>query len=163
RIGGALGGRPWIGDVTMASLVGGSMVLGILFPGEGRNGWDNFCEEVEGMALNAAVTSSLKLLVGRRRPGGGAESFPSGHTSPPFAAASLIDDNMGGAVGASAYGLAGLTGFSRMEARRHYPSDVLAGAAVGILTAQVLDYLHWGDGRQSHGIAGGLKLEIEQL
>ncbi len=163
RIGGSLGGRPWIGDATMATLVGGSVLLGVFFPGEGRNGWDNFWEEAEVLAVNAALTSSLKMLVGRRRPGGGNRSFPSGHTSSAFAAASLINDNSGGVIGVSSYGLAALTGYSRMEARRHYPSDVLAGAAIGILSAQVLDYLHWGNGQSSHGIAGGLRLEIEPL
>ncbi|HVE40410.1 MAG TPA: phosphatase PAP2 family protein [Planctomycetota bacterium] len=163
RLGGTLGGRPWIGDATMASLVGGSVLLGVFFPGEGRNGWDNFWEEAEVLAVNAALTSSLKMLVGRRRPGGGNRSFPSGHTSSAFAAASLINDNSGGVIGVSAYGLAALTGYSRMEARRHYPSDVLAGAAIGILSAQVLDSLHWGNGQSAHGIAGGLRLEIEPL
>jgi len=163
RIGGSLGGRPWIGDAAMATLMAGSLALGVLFPGEGRNGWDNLWEEAEVMAVNAAVTWSFKLLVNRRRPGGGARSFPSGHTSTAFAAASLIDANSGGAIGVSAYGLASLTGYSRMEARRHFPSDVLAGAAIGILSAQILDHLHWGNGRQSHGIAGGVRLEIEPL
>jgi len=163
RIGWTLGDRPRIGDATMTALVAGSAVIGILFPGEGRNGWDNFWEGAEVFALNAVLTSSLKLAVGRQRPGGGTHSFPSGHTSAAFAAASLINDNSGGALGVSAYGLAALTGYSRMEARRHYPSDVLAGAAIGILSAQVLDYLHWGDGRNVHGIAGGLRLEIEPL
>ena len=163
RIGGSLGGRPRIGDATMAACLAGSVVLGVLFPGEGRNSWDNFWEGAEVFMVDAAVTSSLKLLVGRKRPGGGTHSFPSGHTSAAFAAATLINDNSGGALGVSAYGLAAMTGYSRMEARRHYPSDVLAGAAIGILSAEILDHLHWGNGRESHGIAGGLRLEIEPL
>jgi membrane-associated phospholipid phosphatase len=163
RIGGSLGGRAWIGDASMFTLAAGSLAIGVLFPGEGRNGWDNFWEEAEVMAVNAAVTWTFKILVDRHRPGGGSRSFPSGHTSTAFAAASLIDANSGGALGVSAYGLASLTGYSRMDAHRHFPSDVLAGAAIGILTAQVLDHLHWGNGRESHGIAGGLRLEIEPL
>jgi len=164
RIQGSLGGRAWIGDATLGTLMAGSLALGILFPGEGRNGWDNFWEEAEVMAVTGVVTTSLKRLVGRTRPGGGQRSFPSGHTSAAFAAASLIDDNSGGLLGVSAYGLAGMTGYSRMDAGRHYPSDVLAGAAIGILTAQILDHLHWGNGRESHGIAaGGLRVELEPL
>jgi hypothetical protein len=165
HIGGSLGGKPWIGDATMATLLAGSVFLGVLFPGEGRNGWDNFCEEAEVMAVNCVITSGLKRLVRRPRPGGGSYSFPSGHTSTAFAAASLIDSNSGGVIGVSAYGLAGMTGFSRMEARRHYPSDVLAGAAIGLISAQVLDHLHWGNGHESHGIAGGggLRFELEPL
>ncbi len=164
RIAGSLGNRPWIGDAAMGTLVVGSVALGVLFPGEGRNGWDNLWETAEVMAVNAIVTTAIKRLVPRRRPGGGNNSFPSGHTSTAFAAASLIYDNSGGTIGVPAYGLAALTGYSRMEARRHYPSDVLAGAAIGILSAQILDHLHWGNGRQSHGIAGGgLRFEFEPL
>jgi hypothetical protein len=163
RIGGQLGGQPRLGDATMYTLMFGSVALGVLFPGEGRNWWDNLCEEAEVMALQAGVTSVLKILVGRTRPGGGTHSFPSGHSSTAFAAASLINSNSGGVLGASAYGLAAVTGYSRIEARRHYPSDVLAGAAIGILSAQVLDHLHWGNGKESHGIAGGLRLEFEAV
>jgi hypothetical protein len=164
RMAGTLGDRPWIGDATMASLAFGAVALGILFPGEGRNGWDNFWEEAEVFAVTGILTSSIKMLVGRTRPGGGSRSFPSGHTSAAFAAATLIDATSDGSFAVPAYGLAALTGYSRVEARRHYPSDVLAGAAIGILTAQVLDSLHWGNGRETHGIAGGgLKLELEPL
>lgn len=163
EIHGTLGHNRKIGDYTMYALVGGSLILNTLFPGEGRNGWDNFCEELEVQGVTALITSSLKLAFPRTRPSGGAYSFPSGHTSSSFAAASLLDDNFGGAVGIPAYGLAGLTGYSRIESGAHYPSDVLAGAAIGILSAQVLDVLHWGRGSESHGIAGGLKFELEPL
>ena len=161
---GTLGVQRKIGDYTMYTLVAGSMLLSVLFPGDGRNGWDNFWEGAEVFGVTALVTSTLKVAVGRTRPSGGTHSFPSGHTSAAFAAASLIDENQGGALGVSAYGLAGLTGYSRIESKAHYPSDVLAGAAIGILTAGVLDALHWGNGRETHGIAdGGLRLELEPL
>ena len=148
----------------MYALVGGSIVLNALFPGEGRNTWDNLWESAEVFGVNALITSSLKMAVGRTRPSGGTHSFPSGHTSSAFAGASMLDDNFGGAIGVSAYGLAGLTGYSRIESGAHYPSDVLAGAAIGILTAGVLDALHWGRGPEPHGIAdGGLRFEVEPL
>jgi hypothetical protein len=163
RIRGTMGNNQSIGNISMATLLAGSLALGVLLPGEGRNGWDNFWEEAEVMAVTGVLTTSLKFLVGRTRPGGGMRSFPSGHAATAFAAASLIDDNSGGAFGVGAYGLAGLTGYSRIESGRHFPSDVLAGAAIGILSAQVLDALHWGNGQEAHGIAGGMKLELEPL
>ncbi|HUR39212.1 MAG TPA: phosphatase PAP2 family protein [Planctomycetota bacterium] len=163
RIRGTMGNNQAIGNISMAALLAGSVALGVLLPGEGRNGWDNFWEEAEVLAVTGVLTTSLKFLVGRTRPGGGMRSFPSGHAATAFAAASLIDDNSGGAFGVGAYGLAGLTGYSRIESGKHFPSDVLVGAAIGILSAQVLDALHWGNGRDAHGIAGGMRLELEPL
>jgi hypothetical protein len=161
---GTLGHNRKIGDYTMYGLVGGSIVLNALFPGEGRNTWDNLWESAEALGTTALITSTLKIAIPRTRPSGGTYSFPSGHTSAAFSAASLLDDNFGGVIGVSAYGVAGLTGYSRIESGAHYPSDVLAGAAIGILTTQVLDALHWGRGPESHGIAaGGLRMEVEPL
>jgi len=164
RMEGTLGGRVWIGNVTMATLVAGSLALGILAPGEGRNGWDNLWEEAEVLGVTGLVTTSLKFIVDRTRPAGGNRSFPSGHSATAFASACLIDDNSGLAFGVPAYGLASLTGYSRIESGQHYPSDVLAGAAIGILTAQILDHLHGGRGGKTPGTAGGgLRLELEPL
>jgi membrane-associated phospholipid phosphatase len=75
-------------------------------------------------------------------------SFPSGHTSGAFCAATCIERNSGIWAGLPAYGVAALTGYSRVDAARHYPSDVLAGAAIGIASARIFDGLHWGvDGK----------------
>ncbi len=62
------------------------------------------------------------------------ESFPSGHTAYSFAAATaiLIYDRRLGIV---AMILACLTGFSRMYLYVHWPTDVLAGAVVGVMVA----------------------------
>lgn len=58
-------------------------------------------------------------------------SFPSGHAAVSFAAATaLADQNPGLAL--PAYGLAALISYSRMYNGLHYPSDLLAGALVGI-------------------------------
>ena len=63
-----------------------------------------------------------------------ATSFPSGHAANAFAAAHLIaDEYPGWKVKLVAYGLAAATGFERVEAREHFPSDVLVGGAVGYL------------------------------
>lgn len=61
-------------------------------------------------------------------------SFPSGHTCGSFAAAVTVfyrDKRWG----AGALALAGLIGFSRVFLFVHYPTDVLAGAALGVLCA----------------------------
>jgi hypothetical protein len=65
-------------------------------------------------------------------------SFPSGHTLLAFATAtSLALEYKKWYVTGPAYLWAGSVGFSRMYLGKHYPSDVLAGAAIGILSGVV--------------------------
>lgn len=66
-------------------------------------------------------------------------SFPSGHTTTGFAAATIIfcfDKRFG----IAAYLLAGSIAFSRMYLFVHYPTDVLAGIVLGISTSLILYY-----------------------
>ena len=79
-----------------------------------------------------------------------------------FTSATLLERNSGALVGVPAYALATFTGFARVEAGRHYPSDVLAGAAIGTLSTGVIDALHWGTGAKGEGIAGHpLSIQVE--
>ena len=90
------------------------------------------------------ITPSIKFIVGRERPGNGdafkfdpftsfSSSFPSGHTTQAFAVASVIAANYDDHpwIGATALTIAGVVGYSRINANQHYASDVLAGAAIG--------------------------------
>jgi membrane-associated phospholipid phosphatase len=79
-----------------------------------------------------AVVYVLKPLVGRTRPDGGSQSFPSGHAASAFAGAAFLQQRYGWAFGAPAYLAASFVGYSRVEANRHYTSDVVASAAIGI-------------------------------
>ena len=64
-------------------------------------------------------------------------SFPSGHASSAFFAASILTA-WGGAVTAPAwFALAGVVGTSRAYVRIHHPSDVVGGALVGLALGQV--------------------------
>ena len=65
-------------------------------------------------------------------------SFPSGHTSSSFAAATALSSH-GRSWGIPAYILAVLIAFSRLYLYVHFPSDVIAGAAVGIIS---VSYTH---------------------
>lgn len=106
----------------------------------------------EALAATQLVTGTVKHLVRRERPDGEARhgheawaSFFSGHTSVSFAGATMLtvyahEYDWGGdtgawAVPAVAYSLAGLTGYLRVAGRRHWLTDVLAGAVVGTGTA----------------------------
>jgi len=87
------------------------------------------------------VTLGLKELNLRTRPDrSDNQSFPSGHTTGAAALATLTSRNLNvlpltqGERIAARIGLGGLvvaTGWARLEEGKHYPSDVLVGAAVG--------------------------------
>ena len=60
-------------------------------------------------------------------------SFPSGHSSSSFAAAVSFYRLLPKKLGIPAIVLAGLIAFSRLYVGVHYPTDVLAGALMGIV------------------------------
>lgn len=101
------------------------------------------CVAAAAVIVNSGVTLALKYSVNRTRPfitypdivrksHAGSPSFPSGHTSSAFAlATSLSLSYPKWYVIAPVYTWAGTVAFSRMDLGVHYPSDVLAGAAIG--------------------------------
>ncbi|MCK6390472.1 MAG: phosphatase PAP2 family protein [Azonexus sp.] len=87
--------------------------------------------KAEGLTLLS--TEILKRATHQTRPNGKDDkSFPSGHTAVAFAAAQYMQERGGWQYGIPAYALAGLVGYSRVEAREHYWRDVVAGAALGM-------------------------------
>jgi len=150
---GVIQGKQNLGNIGVYSLIGISALTGALFPGEGRNAWDESWTVAEAFLCSYLTTTVLKSTVHRLRPGHGTHSFPSGHSAMSFTAATLIENNLGPYAGIPAYGLAAFTGFERVESGRHYPSDVFAGAAIGALSAGIIDALHWGGPPGKGGIA----------
>jgi len=65
-------------------------------------------------------------------------SFPSGHTATAFGAAFALFGQIGG-FSYGAIALAPLIGFSRVYLGAHYPSDVVAGAFLGVLVGIVVN------------------------
>lgn len=86
--------------------------------------------EAYGTAM--AVVYILKPTIDRQRPDGGSQSFPSGHSASAFAGAAFLQRRYGWRYGAPAYALATFVAWSRVEAKRHWTSDVIAGGAIGI-------------------------------
>jgi membrane-associated phospholipid phosphatase len=91
----------------------------------------------ESAALTLAVTYGLKYTINAERPDGGSESFPSGHTSISFCSAEFIRKRYGLEYGLPSYAVASFVAYSRVESRSHYPRDVVAGAAIGIISSYV--------------------------
>lgn len=68
-------------------------------------------------------------------------SFPSGHTSSSFAAATVIA-LWNRKVGLAALMLAAVISFSRLYLYLHYPTDVIAGVLIGILCGLIARFMH---------------------
>jgi membrane-associated phospholipid phosphatase len=94
--------------------------------------------EAYGAAM--AVVYILKPTVDRQRPDGGSESFPSGHSASAFAGAAFLQRRYGWSYGAPAYAVAGFVAYSRVESKRHWTSDVIAGGAIGIASNLVFTH-----------------------
>ncbi|MFO0983311.1 MAG: phosphatase PAP2 family protein [Planctomycetota bacterium] len=150
---GQWGDRPEIGDAATGVLLLGMLGSTFLAPRD-HSAVDQFWNSAESFALAYGTASLTNVFVRRTRPiGNDHASFPSGHTAGAFTAATLIERNLGIAYGIPAYGLATVTAFSRVEVGKHFPSDVLAGAAIGVLAVHLVDTLHFGTD-SSAGICG---------
>lgn len=118
---------------------------------------------LETLAVTGVATIALKTTIGRTRPGFGREqdefdsfngsssyrSLPSGHTSTAFAVATVLTLELGDRgpwIPYVAYPIATWVGVSRVMDERHWPTDILAGAALGILSAQVWHGVRRDDG-----------------
>jgi membrane-associated phospholipid phosphatase len=99
----------------------------------------------------AGATSTLaKLAFGRPRPAdsfdadgyvpfSGQEAMPSGHTTMAFAfATTLADDIHRTWASVGLYTLAGGVAWSRINDNRHWLTDVVAGAAIGITSSKLV-------------------------
>ena len=99
---------------------------------------------VRAQVLNTLMTQGIKVAVRRTRPDQGGFSFPSGHTSGTFATATVLQREYGWRIGLPAYGLAAYVAHSRVQENRHYASDVIFGAAVGIVAGRTVSIEHGG-------------------
>jgi membrane-associated phospholipid phosphatase len=110
----------------------------------------------ETFALAAGLKDTLKSTIARPRPhseegDGESFSFPSGHATILFATAAFSagvysrGDSDPGAkriMAASVFAFAGAASCIRVAAGVHYPTDVLAGAALGTLIGFAVPWFH---------------------
>ena len=94
---------------------------------------------------NYATTYALKEISKKNRPdNSGDDSFPSGHTSVAFQGAAFIHRRYGLKYAIPAYLAAGYVGWTRVESDQHYVEDVVAGAALGIVSSFVFTHPYHG-------------------
>jgi hypothetical protein len=80
----------------------------------------------------ASWTYALKFATHRTRPNGDPRSLPSGHASATFATAMVLEEHYGWKVGVPAFAAAAYTAASRVTDNKHWASDVVLGAFLGM-------------------------------
>ncbi|MCZ6577903.1 MAG: phosphatase PAP2 family protein [Gammaproteobacteria bacterium] len=100
---------------------------------------------------NSYITGSLKESTARMRPNqGGDSSFPSSHTSSASSYATIaslrtnelmLSEKKRNWLSNTYYTLAAATAWARVEAKAHYPTDVLVGFALGNFITRLMNGL----------------------
>jgi membrane-associated phospholipid phosphatase len=116
-----------------------------------RNAYELFIN----VGVSTIINEGIKISVNRTRPADRypneifansvthGSSFPSGHTALAFATATTVAlEYRKWYVVVPAYLWAGSVGYSRMYLGKHYPSDVLGGAVVGIGSGYLSHWLN---------------------
>ena len=96
-------------------------------------------DEIEAAILSEGIVAGAKQIGRRDRPlraDGSRQtgfSFPSGHSATTFAAATVLQQHLGYKAGVPTYLIASYVAASRLHDNRHFASDVIFGAATGIV------------------------------
>ncbi len=93
-------------------------------------------------ALMAAIVNPIKYTASEMRPDGSTRnSWPSGHTATAFVSATILHKEYGLTrspwYSVAGYGIATATGIMRVLNNRHWVSDVLSGAGIGIISTEL--------------------------
>jgi hypothetical protein len=132
------------GAYSMAGGAGGLYLLGLMTGNEHQRESGLLSGEA---ALDATIAvEAIKLATGRQRPfqadgsgrfWKGGSSFPSEHAAESWAIAGIVAHEYPSPfVKFLSYGVATVISASRINAKQHFPSDVLVGAALGYLTSE---------------------------
>lgn len=147
----------WTATTASAYPVSGALPVGLLAVGlieKNKDLQQKGLQAAGALAINIVLTEGLKYSINRERPYekynfiypyDGSEmgkSFPSGHVSMAFATATTLTlECKKWYVIVPAYLWASGVGYSRLYLGEHYPTDVLAGAAVGAGSALLSNWL----------------------
>ena len=123
---------------------GPAAVVGLKLAGvEGRSDWPRLLASAGmGYGIMALFVNTIKHTAKEMRPDGStANSWPSGHTATAFVGATLLHKEYGLTrspwYSVAGYGVATATGVMRVLNNRHWISDVLSGAGLGMLSGEL--------------------------
>ena len=121
------------------ALTAGLKIAGV----EGRSSWPRlFASSLASYGVMAAFVNGIKYSAKEMRPDGSTRnSWPSGHTATAFVGATILHKEYGLTrspwYSVAGYSLATATGVMRVLNNRHWISDVLSGAGIGILSTEL--------------------------
>ena len=144
---------------------GPALTLGLKLGGmEGRSDWPRFfASAAMSYGIMALLVNTIKYTAKEMRPDGStANSWPSGHTATSFVGATILHKEYGLTrspwFSVAGYGIATATGVMRVLNNRHWVSDVLSGAGIGILSGELAyalsDIFFKGKGLRRNDIPG---------
>jgi membrane-associated phospholipid phosphatase len=120
------------------------MTVGLKLGGvEGRSDWPRLLASAAmSYGIMAGLVNGIKYSAKEMRPDGStANSWPSGHTATSFVGATLLHKEYGLTrspwYSVAGYGVATATGVMRVLNNRHWVSDVMSGAGIGILSTEL--------------------------
>lgn len=120
---------------TASDIGRGALVASAFLIPAAQQDWQGDLQALGSVGGALALTQGAKQAFPRLRPDGSDnDSFPSGHSSTAFAAAATLQNRYGWQVGVPAQLVAAFVGVARVQAHKHYWSDVLVGAAIGEAT-----------------------------
>lgn len=137
RLGSAMG-HGW----TQVSFAVGTYATGLI---AGQQEITHFGSDlISAQVINAVVTQGVKFSARRNRPGGSSSSsaMPSGHTSSAFATAAVVWRHYGWKYGLPASAVGAWVGAGRVQLGRHYLSDVVMGATLGLVAGRSVTIGH---------------------
>ncbi len=110
---------------------------------EGRSDWQRLMVSAAmSYGIMAGLVNGIKYTASEMRPDGStANSWPSGHTATAFVGATILHKEYGLTrspwFSVLGYGTATATGIMRVLNNRHWVSDVLSGAGIGIFSGEL--------------------------
>ena len=123
---------------------GPAMTVGLKLGGvEGRSKWGRLAASAAmSYGIMAGFVNGIKYTAKELRPDGSTRnSWPSGHTATSFVGATILHKEYGLTrspwYSIAGYGVATATGVMRVLNNRHWVSDVLSGAGIGIMSGEL--------------------------